>query len=99
MRVVFRPEARLEALEATSWYDEQVAGLGSEFARALDAVVQSIARIPEAYPLIEGECRRALLRRFPFSVIFRMRGEELLVVAVFHQSREPQSWLTRVGGS
>ena len=98
MRVLFRPEARAEILEAKEWYEASVPGLGLEFARALDAAVQSAARMPLAFPSIDGECRRVLLRRFPFSVIYRVAADRLLVVAVFHHRREPGKWSGRTGG-
>ena len=67
MRILFRPEAGTEALEAKAWYEARSAGLGLEFARALDAAVAAAFRNPAAYSLVEGEWRRILLRRFPFS--------------------------------
>jgi toxin ParE1/3/4 len=98
MRVVFRHEARVEAREAKEWYEASVPGLGFEFVRALDVAVESAIRMPETYPFIEGECRRVLMRRFPYSIIYRARRDTLLIVAVFHHSREPGSWLGRVAG-
>lgn len=98
MRVLFRPEARAEVVEAKAWYDQQVPGLGFEFARAIEASISSAARTPEVYPVIEGDCRRVLLWRFPYSVIFRSDRKELLVVAVFHHKREPGAWFPRVVG-
>jgi len=86
MRIAFRPEARAEVIEAKAWYERQASGLGLEFARAVEASISSAVRMPEAYPVIEVECRRALLRRFPHAVIFRLSSEELLVVAVFHHT-------------
>ena len=98
MRVAFRPEARAEALEARVWYEQKAPGLGLEFARAIEASIASAARTPEAYPVIEGECKRVLLRRFPYSIIFRPSNRGILVVAVFHHKREPGIWLPRVVG-
>jgi plasmid stabilization system protein ParE len=98
MRVLFRPEAKAEVLEAKAWYEAHVPGLGFEFARALEASVQSAVRMPLAHPTLEGSCRRVLMRRFPFSVIYLPGEESILVVAVFHHHREPGSWLGRVGG-
>ncbi len=97
MRAVFRPEARAEALEARAWYEARVSGLGLEFARVLEVAIQSALRNPEVFPLVEGECRRVLLRRFPYSLVYRARPSELVIVAVFHHRREPGSWLGRVG--
>jgi len=98
MRVVFRPEARAEALEAKAWYEARVPGLGYEFASALGATIQSAARMPLAFPLIEGDCRRVLMQRFPFSVVYRPGLASILVVAVFHHRREPAAWSGRVVG-
>jgi toxin ParE1/3/4 len=98
MRIQFRPEARAEALEAKAWYEAHGPGLGYEFARALEAAIQTAVRNPLAFASIEGECRRVLMRRFPYSVIFRPGSKSLLVVAVFHHRREPSTWAGRVGG-
>ena len=98
MRVLFRPQARIAALEAQAWYESRAAGLGLEFARAIDAAVASAVRNPEAYSLVASSCRRVLLRRFPFSLVYRVRGDELLVVAVFHHRRDPTVLAQRAGG-
>jgi hypothetical protein len=42
MRVVVRPEAEQELLDAQAWYESKVQGLGFEFARAADAVTHLI---------------------------------------------------------
>ena len=97
MRVVFRPEARAEVLEAQNWYESRAVGLGLEFARVVDAAVASAARNPETFAYVAGTCRRALLRKFPFSLVFRVRGDELLVIAVFHHRRNPSQLTQRAG--
>ncbi len=98
MRIVFRPEARVEAVEARDWYESRSVGLGLEFARALEAALQTAVRNPDASTALEGSCRRALLRKFPFSLVFRVRGDEFLVLAVFHHRRDPAKLARRTGG-
>ena len=85
-------------MEAKAWYEAHVPGLGYEFARALEASVRAAARMPLAFPIVDSDCRRVLMRRFPFSVVYRPGPTTLLVVAVFHHRREPGSWAGRVGG-
>jgi plasmid stabilization system protein ParE len=97
MRILFRPEARTEALEAKAWYEAQSAGLGLEFARSLEAPLAAAHRNPVAYSAVEGDCRRILLRRFPFSLVYRVRAEEFLVIAVFHHRRDPSLVARRAG--
>ncbi|WP_184368906.1 MULTISPECIES: type II toxin-antitoxin system RelE/ParE family toxin [Xanthomonas] len=98
MRVLFRPQARTEALEAQAWYESRAAGLGLEFARALDATVAAAVRSPETFEAVAGSYRRVLLRRFPFSLVYRVHGDEFLVVAVFHHRRDPSALVRRAGG-
>lgn len=95
MRVQFRPEARAEALEAKAWYEAHAPGLGYEFARALEAAIQSAVRNPLAFASIEGESRRVLMRRFPYSVVFRL-GPKSLLAALGEPMRaegERRGWL------
>ena len=98
MRVLFRPQARTEVLEAQAWYESRAAGLGMEFARAIDAAMASAIRNPQAFAVVANNCRQVLLRRFPFSLIYRAHGEEFLVVAVFHHRRNPDRLAKRTGG-
>ncbi|MEO8002338.1 MAG: type II toxin-antitoxin system RelE/ParE family toxin [Arenimonas sp.] len=95
MRIVFRPEARSEALAAQDWYESRALGLGLEFARAFEVALASAVRDPQAFSLVEGLCRRVLLRKFPYSLIYRADAEELVVIAVFHHRREPLALVTR----
>lgn len=98
MHILFRPQARAEVLEAQAWYESRATGLGLEFARAVDAAVAAAVRNPEAFTLIATTCRRILLRRFPFSLIYRVRGDEFLIVAVLHHRRDPSKLTKRTGG-
>ncbi len=45
-------------------------------------------REPEIYPPVLGDARRAVVRRFPYGVIYAVRNDRLVVFAVFHSSRD-----------
>ena len=94
--VRFRPEAAAELVEAVDWYEARGRGLGAEFLRALDAAISGIQRHPLGYPSVFGNCRRALLRRFPYSVIYVVSDQEILIVACIHGRRDPALWQERV---
>jgi hypothetical protein len=66
-KIIIRPEAAREVQEAFDWYEERDEGLGAEFLRAAEACLSAIRRNPFAYPLVYGQVRRALLRRFPYA--------------------------------
>lgn len=80
-RVLFRPEAEAELIESVAWYESRAQGLGAEFIRALEATVASVERHPTMYPIVFSNARRAVLRRFPYSLIYVESGDDILVVA------------------
>jgi plasmid stabilization system protein ParE len=95
LRIVFRPEAETELAEAAEWYEARAAGLGTEFLRALDAAIASIERQPKGYAIVFKNVRRALLRRFPYNVIYSASDDEILIVACIHGRRDPKRWQER----
>lgn len=95
------PAAELEAAEAAIWYDDRRSGLGDEFLAELRQSFDDIQRAPEACFRAEfyrgrHDVRRYLLRRFPYVVIFVLRPEEVVIVAVSHVRRRPLYWLDRL---
>lgn len=94
-RFVFHPAGRAELREAQEWYEARVTGLGLEFARAIEAALMAIRRTPAAFPLVYGEIRQAVLRRFPYSVLFVVEAEAIVVLACFHHRRDPRVWRER----
>ena len=95
-------ELQLESLasqdieDAYSWDESCRIGLGEEFLTALDAMIQSIRRMPELYGLEYKHYRRGLLRRFPYSVLYEYDGATVTVHCVFHCSRDSDSWQQRL---
>lgn len=93
-------EAEQELAAAFAWYEARVGGLGDELLAVIDEQIAVIERVPKTFPLVRGGARRlgvrrALLRRFPFAVIFLELLEETRVLAISHHSRRPGYWLKR----
>jgi plasmid stabilization system protein ParE len=95
MRLVVRDAAEADITEAARWYEQRSAGLGSEFLRAVDVTLAEIARMPGRYPLVRGNARRALLRRFPYAVFFVATPDLISVLACMHARRDPRRWQER----
>ena len=93
--VIFRPEAARDVVQVFDWYEQQEVGLGLEFRDELGVVIERIRERPQAFPVIEQETRRARLRRFPYSVLFRELADALVVVGMFHARRAPTAWGAR----
>jgi Plasmid stabilisation system protein. len=93
--IVFRPAARDEYDRAFAWYEVQQPGLGLEFEEEVERVVVEIAAQPKRYPVVLRDIREAPVRRFPYCVYYRIRRGRLIVLAVFHTSRDPNEWQSR----
>ena len=95
LRVYIRPEAETDVEEAAIWYEEQRPGLGDEFLDELRSIFNTMSETPAIYPVVHRNTRRALIRRFPFGVYFRIEDEQVIVFAIFHGSRHPRRWRQR----
>ena len=74
-------EAIEEARAAFTWYGERNPRAAAQFLFELDEAIGSIAEFPDAWPPYLDGTRRKLLRRFPFALVYRMKGERLQVIA------------------
>ncbi len=94
--VIFTRHARTELIDAQDWYENEAPGLGRRFRAAVDAVVQRMSATPRQFPVIYKNVRRALLRRFPYALMFVIEADgTLTVIACFHGSRDPAHWQKR----
>ena len=90
--LLVRPEARADIAGSQKWYEERASGLGDEFVEAVDEILASVTKHPLAFPVVRNVVRRALTRRFPYGVFFLLAEETVVVLAVLHQSRDPELW-------
>jgi len=92
-------QVRLAALQdmedAHAWYESQRPGLGEEFLRAVDQVMTAVSEHPLRFRALVLDTRQALVRRFPYRVLYRVFGDQVVVVACFHARRDPRRWQQR----
>ena len=82
--------------DAQDWYENEAPGLGRSFRAAVDAVIERMSANPRQFPVVHKNIRRALLRRFPYALMFVIEADEpLSVIACFHGSRDPAHWQKR----
>jgi plasmid stabilization system protein ParE len=95
MQLIVRPAAANDLTRAYRWYEERRTGLGEEMLEEVHAVIERMLLLPRAFPVVHRETRRALVPRFPYGIFFRLEGNAVIVVAVFHLRRNPRSWQQR----
>ena len=91
-RFVVRRAADAELDAAAAWYAARSPGLGAEFVRVIDAAFTTIQRNPLQFPILHRQVRRAVVRRFPYAILFTASTDEIVVLSVFHSRRDPKRW-------
>jgi toxin ParE1/3/4 len=92
---IFRPAAAADVQQIRAWYERKREGLGEEFLVELRASIDAVLAFPEAYPVLHRETRRALVRRFPYGLFYRLDDDLVIFVACLHTHRNPESWKRR----
>ena len=92
----FHDLAKVELNEAARYYEAESPGLGMAFLVEAERSVATIIEHPESSPLVGRSVRRRLLRRFPYGLLYRVRGEQLRILAVMNLRRRPAYWLGRM---
>lgn len=96
MKAEILAAAEADLLDAVSFYNEQSEGLGFEFAAEVKQTLARILQFPDAWHPLSERTRRCRTKRFPYGVVYQLRGDLVLFVAVMHLSRHPDSWKSRV---
>ena len=91
----FRLAARREFEEAASSYEAARKGLGRRFVDAVDETVRLACETPQRYRFEMSDVQRIRVSHFPYTVYFRARASQLVVLAVFHFRRDPAVWRER----
>ncbi len=89
------PRAEAEIQDAARWYEGRVQGLGAAFLEIVEQALSAVEENPLRFPIVNRDTRRALLKRFPYGVFFRIRTDRIKVIAVMHLSRNPDRWQRR----
>jgi toxin ParE1/3/4 len=95
-RLIVRPAAEADIVDAETWYSKRDSALGIRFIDELRMTLRRVREIPRQFPDVGG-ARRALLQRFSYAVYFVLPDDkEAIVVAILHQGRAPLAWKKRV---
>ncbi len=96
MKVEFLSVAELEFAEAVEYYNQESEGLGFKFAAEVKRTLERIVQFPNAWAPLSKRTRRCRTNRFKYGVIYQIRPNKILIVAIMHLNRDPDSWKSRV---
>ncbi len=85
-------EAQAEVMAALNYYKEISPELSEDLLLKYLKAVSQISAHPKIYPIVRGNYRKINLERFPYKLVFRIWGENLIIVALAHHKRKANYW-------
>ena len=89
---IFEAGAQMEYEEAVIWYIEKSDVAGRNFELELNGKLLEICQNPTLYRNTKKKFREALLKKYPFSIVYFIDQENrtIVITSVFHTSRNPK---------
>jgi plasmid stabilization system protein ParE len=97
MKIKFLEIAQAELDDAIDFYNFERPGLGRQFLEELIIAIELIASYPDAWQECSKRTRRCQTRRFPYGIIYQIKKDEILIVAIANLHRKPDYWKDRIG--
>ncbi len=96
MEIEFLEPALIELDDAKEYYNVQSNGLGTNFFDEVLKAIELISRFPEVWSKNTENTRKALLKKFPYNLVYSILEDKIYIIAVAHQHREPEYWIDRI---
>jgi plasmid stabilization system protein ParE len=91
-KINFTTDAENDLRESVIWYNTQQKGLGQKLVEEVENVMNRMLENPLQFPKVLKYIYKANIKRFPFTLFYVISDNEIFVLAVFHQSRNPLIW-------
>ena len=92
----FHPDAEVEYTQVAQYYAAIAPDLGVRFYDEIEWLITQARRQPNRFFRFSPPARRALARKFPYSVVFLDEPDRVWIVAVMHAKRQPGYWRGRL---
>ncbi len=91
-----RKEAESDIKAAYQYFENQRLGLGHDVLLCIEEGPSKIERNPLHYKIIHKALRGIAIRRFPYRIFYLVQSKQVIVTAVFHVRKNPQTWDVRL---
>ena len=95
MKPIFHPEATEELYAAVRQYSAIEPALAVDFESKVEECLVLALSYPSMWREVQRGIRRALIRRFPFGIIYAYDDDVFYVLAVMHLHAKPGYWKRR----
>ncbi len=94
-KISFHSQAEFELLESNNWYRARSSKAHQKFITEFENTIKLIQKNPLQHPIVYDTKRKAILKTFPFSIVYIIHHQTITIISIFHQSRNPEIWKKR----
>ena len=95
MNYSFHPHAEKELEEIEAHYDGIRESLGNRFRDEIQTTISRILKFPHGWQPLSRIVRRCRIHGFPYGIVYRVKSDEIRLLAVMHLHRKPNYWTYR----
>lgn len=96
MKINILDEASAELDDAFQYYEYEQENLGYRFISKFADALELIKFYPSGWHPLSQKVRRCLIKSFPYGIIYQVREEEIIIVAVANLHQKPNYWVDRI---
>ena len=96
MKYSYHPHAEKELEQVEEYYDNIRGQLGDRFRDEIQVAISRILKFPNGWQRLSQVVRRCRLNTFPYGIVYRVKTDEIRILAVMHLHREPNYWVDRL---
>lgn len=96
MRLILHPKVHSDVLNVIKYYERVASSeLADEFYLELRHAIQNAVDRVDSFPVQSSGLRRVNLKRFPYHILFCVKGDVVRVLVVRHHRRSPSLGVRR----
>ncbi len=88
--------AETELDDAFDYYEYELEGLGHKFLQEFRKGIKRILAHPYAWSPIQDNVRKCVLKKFPYTIVYAIEENSIIILALAHQHRQPDYWIDRL---
>ena len=96
MNLKYLKISRDEFHDAIKYYETQQIDLGIKFQNDVKSSIKRIKEFPDPYVAVKKNIRRCLLHKFNYSILYTIKDNYILIIAISHQHRKPDYLVDRI---
>jgi plasmid stabilization system protein ParE len=91
-KIISTSSTEQDISQAVEWYISINKPLAREFLKELRLCKTYLQKHPKKIEIKYQNVRIAYLKTFPYGIHFQLKENEILILAVFHTSENPNKW-------